>query len=106
MNTCSLEAARFKAEIATLNAEFARYEGVELITNVSEEDLKAKVTSCERSMASIGTVNMRALEIYEVAEKEFNNLIEKKGVLLNEKGDVVNLMNEIEANKKEYSHLL
>jgi len=52
-------------------------------------------------MANIGTVNLRALEIYETAEKEYTTLQEKKNILIKEKEDVLTLMNEIEINKKE-----
>lgn len=46
-------------------------------------------------------VNMKALEIYEAVEKEYNSLIEKRESLIKEKTDVLTLMNEIETKKKE-----
>jgi len=101
VNSCSIEIARLKAEIATLRAEFEKYEGVELVSGLSEDVLKSKIVSCERSMASIGNVNLRALEIYVAAEKEYKALLDKRSALLRERDDVVNLMNEIEANKAE-----
>lgn len=45
---------------------------------------------------------MKALEVYEQVEKEFNSLIEKKGGLEKEKTDVLTLMNEIETKKKDH----
>ncbi len=101
VNTLSIEEARLKAEFAGMDAEFAQYDGVELNMKKSEEDLKKEITSFERMMSNIGSVNMRALEIYETVEKEFNILMEKKAVLGEEKDDVLNLMNEIEINKKD-----
>jgi len=100
VNTLSIEEARIKAETAGLNAEFEQYSGVELVDK-PEEQLKKEIADFERMMANIGTVNMRALEIYETVEKEYNILLDKKGVLLKEKDDVLMLMNEIESNKKE-----
>ncbi len=100
VNTLSIEEARLKAEFAGMEAEFAQYDGVELNMKKSEEDLKKEITSFERMMSNIGSVNMRALEIYETVEKEFNVLMEKKGRLGQEKDDVLNLMEQIEANKK------
>ena len=44
---------------------------------------------------------MRALEIYEEVEKEYNSLLGKKDKLANEKEDVLKLMAEIEGKKKE-----
>ncbi|MBD3361674.1 chromosome segregation protein SMC [Candidatus Woesearchaeota archaeon] len=101
VNTLSIEEARLKAEFAGMEAEFAQYDGVELNMKKSEEELKKEITSFERMMSNIGSVNMRALEIYETVEKEFNVLMEKKGRLTEEKEDVMNLMDEIETNKKD-----
>ena len=44
---------------------------------------------------------MRALEIYEEIEKEYNRLLEKKDMLAVEKEKVLGMMNEIEGKKKE-----
>ena len=83
-----------------MNAEFAQYEGVELDMEKSEERLKKEISDFEKMMANIGNVNLRALEIYDTVEKEYNILIEKKGSLVGEKDDVLKMMEEIEVNKK------
>ena len=101
VNVLSIEEARIKAETAGLNAEFEQYSGVELDMEKPEEQLKKEINDFERMMSNIGNVNMRALEIYETVEKEYGGLLDKKNVLMKEKDDVVNLMNEIESNKKE-----
>jgi len=44
---------------------------------------------------------MRALEIYEEVEKQYNELVEKKDMLGKEKEDVLKMMNEIEGKKKD-----
>ena len=101
INTFSIEEARIKAEIAGIEIEITQYPGVEFDLEKSEEELKKSIASQERSLSAIGNVNMRALEIYEVTEKEYNGLIEKKESLKLEKEDVLNLMNEIEGSKKD-----
>ncbi len=101
VNVLSIEEARIKAETAGLTAEFEQYSGVELDMEKPEEQLKKEINDFERMMANIGNVNMRALEIYETVEKEYGGLLGKKNILLREKDDVVLLMNEIEANKKD-----
>jgi len=100
VNTLSIEEARVKAEFAGMEAEFAQYEGVDLVKK-PEDQLKKEISEFERMMSNIGSVNMRALEIYETVEKEFNVLLEKKEMLIGEKQDVVKLMDEIESNKKD-----
>jgi len=101
VNLLSIEEARVKAETAGMNAEFEQYSGIELDMEKPEEQLKKEINEFERMMLNIGNVNMRALEIYETVEKEYGGLLGKKNVLLKEKDDVVNLMNEIETSKKD-----
>ncbi len=100
MNTLSIEEARVKAELAGINAEFAQYEGIELDMEKPEEKLKKEISDFEKMMSDFGSVNMKALEIYETVEKEYGILVEKKSGLANEKDDVVKLMDEIELSKK------
>jgi chromosome segregation protein len=50
---------------------------------------------------TIGSVNMRALDIYEQVEKEYHGLTEKRDTLFKEKEDVVHLMEEIEEKKQD-----
>jgi len=101
LNTTSIEEARIKAEIAGLTAEFEQFEGIELNMKKPEEQLKKEIKDFERMMSNIGNVNMRALEIYDTVEKEYSTLLDKKKVLLGEKDDVLQLMEEIETNKKD-----
>lgn len=101
INTFAIEIARVKAEHGGLLAEFSQYGEIELELKKTEDELKKEIENFERTLASIGTVNMRAIEIYDAVEKEYNSLMEKKSVLVKEKDDVIKLMNEIESTKTE-----
>ena len=101
LNALSLENAKVKAELAGFNAEFEQYRGIELNLRKSEEDLKREISQFERLRENIGSVNMRALEIYDKAEREYNILLEKKDTLREEKESVLLLMAEIDSKKKE-----
>ena len=101
MNTISIEDARVKAEHSSLIAEFEQYSGIEIDTHKTDETLKKEISACEKMRENIGSVNMRALEIYDTVEREYNGLVSKKDILVKEKEDVVNLMNEIEGKKRE-----
>jgi chromosome segregation protein len=100
-NTLSLKHAEISALLAGLNQEFQQYEGVKLDTSKSEEQLKNEIDKFEKMKADIGSVNMRALEIYDEVEKEYSSLSEKKEKLIAEKEDVVSMMEEIEGKKKD-----
>lgn len=101
INTLSLEQAKIRAELAGLNEEFAKYEGVELDMKKPEDQLKKEINDFEKMRENIGSVNMRALEIYESVEKEYNSLLEKKEKLGKEKDDVISLIEEIDSKKKD-----
>jgi len=100
INTFSIDNARIKAELAALNEEFRQFEGMAIIKK-PEEDLKKEITQFERMVQDIGTVNFRAIEIYDSVEKEYNNFLKKKQQLNSEREDVLVMMNEIESKKKD-----
>jgi len=99
-NTLSLKNAELSAVLAGLNQEFQQYEGVKIDTTRSEEQFRNEINKFEKLKGEIGSVNMRALEIYEEVEKEYNNLLERKDKLIREKEDVTVMMQEIEDKKK------
>ncbi|MBI4451897.1 chromosome segregation protein SMC [Candidatus Woesearchaeota archaeon] len=101
VNLHSLKNAEFAANLAALNQDFQQYEGVKLDLEKTEEQLKNEISKFERMMQDIGSVNMRALEVYDEAEKQYTEFLEKKDKLAREKEDVVAMMNEIEGKKKE-----
>ncbi len=101
MNNISIENAKISGELAGLKQDFSQYEGVKINNEKKEEELKKEISKFERMAGDIGSVNMKSLEIYEDVEKEYNKLLEKKDKLVEEKEDVLNMMNEIEGKKKE-----
>ncbi|MBI2651344.1 chromosome segregation protein SMC [Candidatus Woesearchaeota archaeon] len=100
-NTLSLKLAEITSILAGLSLEFQQYEGIKLDLGKSEEQLKNDIRKFEVMREQIGSVNMRALEIYEEVEKQYKLLIEKKETLFKEKEDVLKMMREIESKKKE-----
>ena len=102
INLISLKNAEIKARLAGLNEEFSRYKDALLQKDKSSEELQQEINRFEVMLAQMSAVNMKALEIYEQVEQEYNKLIEKKDSLEKEKTDVLTLMNEIETKKKEH----
>ena len=101
MNEVNLKKAEVFGKLAGLQQEFEQFEGVKIDTNKSEEELKEAITKFEKMVQDIGSVNMRALEIYEEVEKEYDVLLGKKEKLIQEKEEVFKMMEEIEGKKKE-----
>jgi chromosome segregation protein len=102
INLLSLKNAETRAKLAGLQEEFARYQNVELLKDRNVEQLQEEIAKFEVTLAQMSAVNMKALEIYEQVEKEYNELIEKKGSLEKEKVDIMTMMNEIETKKKDH----
>jgi chromosome segregation protein len=100
MNLISLENAKIKAELVGLEEDFKQYEGVELDKSKDVEQLKSDIYRWERAMQNMDAVNMKALEIYEGVEKQYNVLVEKREQLIKEKEDVLMMIDEIEGKKK------
>ena len=101
MNLLSLKNAEVKARLAGLQEEFTRLEKAELLEEKNLSRLQEEMAKIEVQLGQMTAVNMKALEIYEAVEKEYNSLIEKRESLIKEKTDVLTLMNEIETKKKE-----
>ncbi len=101
VNFNSLKNAEFVASLSALNQEFQQYEGVKLDLEKTEEQLKNEISKFEKMREEIGSVNMRALEVYDEAERQYNEFLDKKKKLSKEKDDVLAMMYEIESKKKE-----
>jgi chromosome segregation protein len=99
INGIKLELARIEAEVDGMKKEFTQYEGVQIDHEKSDLALAREIGQFEKMVENLGAVNLRALEIYDSAEKEYGELVEKRSVLEKEKNDVVMLMNEIEGKK-------
>ncbi len=100
INEVSLVRAKVVAEVEALQLEFEPYIGVKLRKNISKDDLKLGIQEAEKIVKNFGNINMKALEIYDVIEKEYGELVNKKDLLNKEKEDVLNMMSEIEGKKK------
>ncbi|MBI2134334.1 chromosome segregation protein SMC [Candidatus Woesearchaeota archaeon] len=101
VNNLSLKKADVDSELAGLNRDFEQYADVQLLPDAVEERIKEHLYRYERTLSEMGNVNLKALEVYEDVERQYNQLLEKKEKLVSEKADVLKLMEEIEVRKKE-----
>jgi len=99
INNVNIEKAKVVAEIAGMNEEFKEFEGEKIRKGVNLDDLRKEINEFEKLIERIGNVNLRALEIYEEIEKEYNKILGKVEKLKTEKEDVLGLMLEIEGKK-------
>ncbi|MFH1173825.1 MAG: chromosome segregation protein SMC [archaeon] len=100
-NVYGLEQAKFRAELSRLQEEFKQYEHVELFKDKPEEQIRKEIAQFEKMVEDIGAVNMKALDVYASAEKDYHSLMGKKETLGKEREDVLLMINEIDTKKKE-----
>ncbi len=100
VNNTSMKKAELSAELAGMQEEFSQYSDVKILEGVAEDQLKSEISRHERMVIEMGNVNLKALEVYDDVEKQYNGLLDKKDKLGKEKEDVLKMMLEIEGKKK------
>ena len=101
LNDLSIVRAKEIAMLDGMSKEFENYQGFTIKRGIPMDELKGRISADEREFAKIGNVNLRALEVYEEIEREYNSVVEKLDKLKIEKQDILNMMNEVEGKKKE-----
>ena len=100
INELKIYRARIDAEKQTVDTDFLTFSGIELISG-SIEFLKDKLQKSEDSIRIIGSVNMKALEVYDEIKKEYDSIAEKAAQLENEKLEIMKIIEEIDMKKRK-----
>ncbi|MFH1056124.1 MAG: chromosome segregation protein SMC [Candidatus Altiarchaeota archaeon] len=100
MNEFIIEKAKISTRLEDLRREYAKYEGVQLIEK-SVKDLTDAAEKLEQQLTSFGSVNMRAIETFEVIKKEFEEITNKLETLKKERQSIFDFMDKIEGKKRE-----
>ncbi|MBI2148316.1 chromosome segregation protein SMC [Candidatus Woesearchaeota archaeon] len=101
LNNVNIDRAKAVAELEALQKEFEPFKEAKIKRGLSIEELKLKIREDEKELNSIGNVNLRALEVYEQIQEEYEKVIDKVKKLKLEKEDVLKMMSEIESKKKD-----
>ena len=99
VNFLKIGDAKLSAEREALEMELGDYKGLELIKSplhVIEERLQRSTASLQ----TIGSINLRALEIYDEIKQEYDRVQEKVNTLLKEKEDILKIVEEIDNKKR------
>jgi len=89
------------------NEDMTKYD--DLITKVEEElskkqqdvrELQNSVNYLKTKLSSFGSINMKAIEIYDKLNEDFNLLLEKRETLNVEKKEILEFIAEIDEKKK------
>ncbi|MEM4625258.1 MAG: chromosome segregation SMC family protein [Candidatus Pacearchaeota archaeon] len=100
INNQKINLARVSAERESLEIEFKQFGEIKLIEG-SRQIIEEKLNKCEQSLATIGSVNLRALETYDSVKAEYDKIAEKVAQLEKERDEILKIVHEIDIKKKK-----
>jgi chromosome segregation protein len=99
INYLKIGKAKLDAEKEALDFEIKDFEGLEIMQG-SINFLDEKIKKSQEALQEIGSINMRALEVYEEIKKEYDEVMEKVNILEREKLQILGIIEEIDKKKK------
>jgi chromosome segregation protein len=99
INQLKINKAKILASQESFEYELREFKDVELISG-SVVFLEEKLRKSEHELATIGSVNLRALETYEKIKEEYEKIYEKVTQLEKERDDILKIIAEIDVKKK------
>jgi chromosome segregation protein len=100
INNYKIELARINAEIDGLQSDLSSFSDYEIIKS-SKDVLVAKLSKDQETLLRLGTVNLRALEVYDTIKQEYEKVKEKSDIIINEKDKILKIIHEIDVKKKK-----
>ncbi|MEM5806076.1 MAG: AAA family ATPase, partial [Candidatus Aenigmatarchaeota archaeon] len=100
INTRNIEKARIETELQNAKFELEQY-GEMTYVDEKLHTLEEFIKKIERELASIGLVNLKAIDEFEKFKVEFEGYKEKYEKILEEKKAVLQMIQEIEEKRKE-----
>ncbi|MBT4377087.1 chromosome segregation protein SMC [archaeon] len=100
INTFKIDRARIDAEIENLEIEILEFPNAEIMKG-NRENLTDRLRKTEETLSRIGSVNMRALEVYDQIKDEYESVKEKVDIITKEKESVLKIIHEIDVKKKK-----
>ncbi len=99
VNYLNIGKARLDAEKEAYGMEIKDFAGVEIIQG-SLNMIEDRFQKTQTALMSIGSINMRALEVYEGVKQEYEKVQEKTDTLTREKEEILKIIAEIDGRKK------
>ena len=100
MNEHIIDKAKISTQLEERRREYGKYEGVALIEK-SVKDLEDAAEKLEQQLTAFGSVNMRAIETFDVIQKEYADITEKLDTLKKERQSIFDFMDKVESKKRD-----
>jgi len=99
-NELKIEKARISAEASNLETDLAGFGEIEII-KASKDVLLEKLSRIQEVFSTLGSVNLRSLEVYDSIKKEYDSIREKAEIISKEKESILRIIHEIDVKKKK-----
>jgi chromosome segregation protein len=106
--------AQTKAELVQIDSDIEDIVGIKRLkvllqkiedrlagSPVDVKELQSKVNNLKSRVASFGSINMKAVELYDKINEEFTKLLEKREILTSERDEILEFIAEMDGKKKE-----
>lgn len=100
VNNVKINKAKILAEKETLEIDNKDYLDVPIL-QLPLAVLEEKITRAKEILDKIGSINMRALEVYEQVKKEYDEVSQRCEKLVKEKEEIIKIIEEIDKKKKK-----
>ncbi|MEM7825013.1 MAG: AAA family ATPase [Candidatus Aenigmatarchaeota archaeon] len=100
LNKLNIEKAKLETELQTVTVELQQYGEVQYLDE-KLHILEEFIRKTEKELATIGLVNLKAIEEYEKFKSEFDEYKNKYEKILEEKKAVLDMIQKIEEKRKE-----
>lgn len=100
INMFKIQKAKVDAEKDSFKMEFREFEKFELIQAPIEE-VNERLQKSQLRIHEFGSVNLRALEVYDTVKEQCQQIEEKMKVITDEKENILNIIEEIDKKKRK-----
>ena len=101
-NDFKIDKAKNEAELSSIDSEFKTFiiPEQELI-NARIDIIEQKLRKHEEEFQTMGSVNLRALEVYDKIKAEYDSIAERANKLNEEKQEILKIIDEVDKKKKQ-----
>lgn len=100
INNYNVDKARIDAQIQGLETDILEFGNMDIFKKPKEEMI-SKLRKIEELLSKIGSVNMRALEVYSEVKEEYESIREKVETIGKEKEKIEEIIHKIDIEKKK-----
>jgi chromosome segregation protein len=99
LNSLKIAIAQIETQHSIFISEFEQFGEVEII-DASKNELQNRISKHDLELRNMGSVNLRALQVYEGLKEEYDKVKEKAEIITKEEEEIKKIIAEIDRKKK------